>query len=76
MGARWKAAARIPTAEECRENIDSVLAQVINARALRETASDLRQYNAELRELLLETRLLARSTHERRMEAWLDRRIV
>jgi hypothetical protein len=49
----------LATAKECRERMDSILAQVIKVRALCETARDLRQYNAELRELLREALLTA-----------------
>ena len=59
---------RCLTAQECRERIDSVAAQVTAARALSETARELRQYNAELREILRENRLMSISLIERWME--------
>ena len=68
MGARQRAVRSIPTAPECRERIDSLAAQVTMARALSDTARNLRQYNAELRELLRENRLMSLSRKERRME--------
>lgn len=43
-------------------------AQVTAARALSETARELRQYNAELREILRENRLMSISLIERWME--------
>ncbi len=58
----------LPTGQECRERIDSVMAEVIKSRALRESTSDLRQYNAELREFLREARLTALTLYER----WMD----
>ena len=68
MGARQKAVRSTLTAPEWHERIDSLVAQVKTARALRRTASDLRQYNAELRELLRENRLMSLTLKERWME--------
>ncbi len=59
----------IPTAQECRERITSVRAEIIKSRVLRESASDLRQYNAELREFLREAQLTALTLYER----WMDK---
>ncbi len=68
MNARQKAVRLTLTAQECRKRIDSLSAQVTMARALSDTARELRQYNAELRELLRENRLMSLSLIERWME--------
>ncbi len=67
MGPR-QTPVRMLTAQECRERVDSLRAQVTVARALSETARELRQYNAELRELLRENRLMSLTLKERWME--------
>lgn len=68
MNARQKAVRLTLTAQECRKRIDSLSAQVTMARALSDTARELRQYNAELRELLRENRLMSLSLKERWVE--------
>ena len=68
MDARQKVLRRILTAQECRERIDSLAAQVTMARALSDTARNLRQYNAELREILRENRLISIGLKERVVE--------
>ena len=70
MDAHREAAERIPTTQESREVIDSLLAQVSKAQVLREIARDIRQSNAELRELLRENRLIARAKYEQMMELY------
>ena len=68
MDARQKVLRRILTAQECRERIDSLAAQVTMARAVSDTARNLRQYNAELREILRENRLISIGLKERVVE--------
>ena len=59
-----EAGACITTMQGSRERMDSLLAHIRTAEVLCEIARDLRQYNAELREILLETRLEVHAKYE------------